>query len=211
MRGAALGAPGARPVLTIHAWLDALEGASTAPAEVNGSAITPAHLAGLLRRVGALGLQCPEDGSLGFAVHGPTGDLLATLSLEDLQQAVQRGEGATPPAATEAYTPTARQRAFVSTRDRHCRQPFCRRPAGWADLDHAVAHAEGGQTTCTNLCCLCRTHHRLKTLFRGWSFRMEPDGTLHVTTPSVSTRTTTPWAMRRRPPPPPPPDDPPAF
>src|SRR5690242_5300939 len=61
------------------------------------------------------------------------------------------------------------------------------------------------------------THHRVKTLFKGWSFRMEPDGTLHVTTPSGITRTTQPWAMRRRPPAPPPtdgpppPDDPPPF
>ena len=79
--------------------------------------------------------------------------------------------------------------------------PFCGRSAGWADHDHVVAHAHGGQTTCTNLCCLCRTHHRLKTLFRGWLFAMDPDGTLHVTTPSGITRTTLPWAMRHRPPP----------
>jgi hypothetical protein len=58
---------------------------------------------------------------------------------------------------------------------------------------------------------LCRHHHRLKTFAKGWLFRMEPDGTLHVTTPSGITRTTEPWAMRRRPPPPPPPDDPPPF
>ncbi|MGY1603668.1 hypothetical protein [Geodermatophilus sp. SYSU D00815] len=32
--------------------------------------------------------------------------------------------------------------------------------------------------------CLCRTHHRLGTLFDGWAFVKEPDGTLHVTTPS---------------------------
>jgi hypothetical protein len=58
---------------------------------------------------------------------------------------------------------------------------------------------------------LCRTHHRLKTLFRGWLFAMEPDGTLHVTTPSGITRTTAQWAKRRRPPPPPPEPDPPPF
>jgi hypothetical protein len=49
-------------------------------------------------------------------------------------------------------------------------------------------------------------------LAKGWLFRMEDDGTLHVTTRSGITRTTKPWAMRRPPPPdPPPPDDAPPF
>src|SRR6185312_11920450 len=179
--------------------------------EVNGYAITPAHLAELLRRIGALGLTTPTDGSLTFAVTDGDGALLATLSLADLQKAVKRGEGATPPAGTDGYTPTAEQREYVDTRDRTCRMPFCGRSAGWADHDHVVAHSHGGTTTCTNLCCLCRRHHRLKTLFRGWLFAMEPDGTVHVTTPSGITRTTKPWAMRRRPPPRPPEPDPPPF
>jgi hypothetical protein len=207
-RGAALGARGARAELTIVAALAALEGSSSRPGEVNGWAITPAQLAELLRRIGALGLTTPADGSLTFALTDTDGALLATLSLADLEKAVRRGEGADPPAPTAAYPPTRRQRAFIGTRDRTCRMPCCGRSAGWAD--HVVAHAHGGPTTCTNLCCLCRTHHRLKTLFRGWLFAMDPDGTLHVTTPTGITRTTEPWAMRRPPPPSPPPEpDPP--
>jgi hypothetical protein len=91
--------------------------------------------------------------------------------------------------------------------------PFCGQRTGWADHDHVVAHSCGGATTCINLCCLCRTHHRLKTFAKGWIFVMEPDGTLHVTTPSGITRTTRPWALRKRSPPPPePPEpDPPPF
>jgi hypothetical protein len=205
VRGAAIGAPGARANLTIHAWLDALEGTSSAPADVNGFAITPAHLRDLLRRVGAIGLQAPADGSLTFALTDEHGTLLATLSLADLQQAVRNGEGANAPAATDRYTPTSEQREFIRTRDRTCRAPFCGDRVGWADHDHVNPHACGGETTCTNLCCLCRMHHRLKTLFRGWLFAMEDDGTLHVTTPSGVTRTTKPWALRRRPPPPEPP------
>jgi hypothetical protein len=212
IRGAAIGARGARTSLTITAALESLEGASGRPGEVNGHAITPAQLADLLRRVGALGLTTPEDGSLTFALTDADGRILATLSPAELQQAVRRGEGANPPAPTDGYAPTRRQRELVNTRDRGCRFPFCANPAGWADHDHVAAHAEGGQTCCTNLCCLCRHHHRLKTLARGWLFRMEDDGTLHVTTPSGITRTTKPWAMRRPPPPdPPPPDDAPPF
>ncbi|WP_439957974.1 hypothetical protein [Modestobacter italicus] len=47
-----------------------------------------------------------------------------------------------------------------------------------------------------NLCCLCRRHHRLKTHAPGWRYRMSPDGTLHVTTPSGVTRTTRPPGLR---------------
>ena len=72
----------------------------------------------------------------------------------------------------------------MTTRDRTCRMPNCGQRVGWADLDHVIAHACGGATSCTNLCCLCRTDHRLKTFARGWRFVMDPDGTLHVTTPS---------------------------
>jgi hypothetical protein len=211
VRGAAIGARGARTELTIFAALEALEGTSTEPAEVNGYAITPAHLAELLRRIGAIGLQSPDDGALTFAVTDGEGRIIATLSLDQLQRRVMRGQGIDSPAPTDRYRPTAEQRELVTTRDRGCRWPYCRGRVGWADHDHVVSHAEGGETTCTNLCCLWRHHHRLKTLAKGWLFRMEEDGTLHVTTPSGITRTTKPWALRRRPPPPPPEPDPPPF
>jgi hypothetical protein len=96
------------------------------------------------------------------------------------------------PAATDAYQPTDPQRTFVRTRDRRCRFPNCGQRVGWADLDHVVPHDCGGETACENLCCLCRSHHRLKTFAAGWRFQMDDDGTLHVTTPSGITRTTRP-------------------
>ncbi|WP_040339596.1 HNH endonuclease signature motif containing protein [Candidatus Blastococcus massiliensis] len=110
------------------------------------------------------------------------------------------------PADTDAYEPRAAQRRFVTTRDRRCRIPNCGQRVGMADLDHVVAHAAGGKTSCVNLCCTCRSHHRLKTFARGWSFRMDPDGTLHVTSPSGITRTTRPPGLRLRDPERPPPD-----
>ncbi|MGY1840015.1 MULTISPECIES: HNH endonuclease, partial [unclassified Modestobacter] len=111
-----------------------------------------------------------------------------------------------PPPATERYEPTARQRAFVATRDRRCRFPNCGQRVGWADLDHVIPHSRGGETDCANLCCLCRSHHRLKTHAPGWRFEMDPDGTLHVTTPSGVTRTTRPPGLRPSPPEPSPPE-----
>jgi hypothetical protein len=91
--------------------------------------------------------------------------------------------------------------------------PNCGQRVGWADHDHVVAHSVGGRTSCTNLCCLCRSDHRLKTFARRWWFRMDPDGTLHVTSPSGVTRVSRPPGLRP-PEPPPPPDpaaDPPPF
>jgi hypothetical protein len=223
------GLPPVHANVTITAALDALEGGSTAPGEVNGLPITAAHVRELLTRVGALGLTAPDGGSLGFAITGPDGDLLATLTPAELARLAQRScpqhpNGSCtcpvlgPPPPTEAYEPTARQRAFVTTRDRRCRFPNCGQRVGWADLDHVVAHGCGGKTDCSNLCCLCRSHHRLKTFAPGWYFQMTPDGVLQVTTPSGVTRTTRPPGMRRPPPDDPPPqprllpaDDPPPF
>ena len=102
------------------------------------------------------------------------------------------GPGLRPPPGTGRYRPPAAQQRFVSTRDRHCRMPGCRRRAGRCDLDHVTAHADGGPTTCWNLCCLCRRHHRIKTFARGWHFDLLPDGQLLVRTPAGVTRTTAP-------------------
>jgi hypothetical protein len=127
---------------------------------------------------------------------------------------VARGDGLAPPPPTDRYTPTDAQRMFVTTRDRTCRFPHCGQRVGWADHDHVIPHAHGGQTDCANLCCLCRSHHRLKTLARGWLFQMHPDGTLAVTTPSGVTRITRPPGLRPPAPPPPPPrpaEQPPPF
>jgi hypothetical protein len=109
---------------------------------------------------------------------------------------VRRGKGLGPPAAVDRYRPSPAQERFGRTRDRTCRQPGCRNRAGWADLDHVLAHADGGATDCANLCCLCRRHHRLKTHARGWSYTMTCDGVLTVTTPSGITRVTRPPGMK---------------
>lgn len=216
--------------LTITATLDGLTGTTTEGGTVDGLVITAAHVRSLLARIGALGLQAPPGGSLAFGLTDAAGRLLATTTVAELLRAAKADcvahPGADcacpalcPPPATDRYAHTARQERFVTTRDRTCRMPNCGQRIGWTDLDHVVPHAEGGATSCTNLCCLCRSHHRLKTFARGWVFRMDADGTLHVTTPSGVTRTTRPPGLRRPPPgpapsgPPPPATDhdPPPF
>jgi Domain of unknown function (DUF222) len=230
LRPADSGLPGVTVNLAVTATLEGLEGASTGDGEVNGFTISAARLRDLLRRLGALGVSTPEGGSLTFALTDGNGRLLATVTAAELARLAKRGCPEHPadvepapgcdcpvldlPPPTDAYQPSAAQKRFVSTRDRRCRMPNCGQRAGWADLDHVVAHAQGGGTTCTNLCCACRSHHRLKTFARGWAFRMEPDGTLHVTSPSGITRTTRPPGLRPPEPAPPPEvpdDDPPPF
>jgi hypothetical protein len=121
------------------------------------------------------------------------------------------------PAAVDGYHRSAAQDRFLKTRDRTCRHPGCSQPAGRTDADHVLPYDCGGRTGCDNLCCLCRTHHRLKTFARDWRFELLPDGTLRVTTPSGITRTTRPPGLRARsgqralPAPPPPPHEAPPF
>jgi hypothetical protein len=228
LRPADTAAGGITVHLHVTAGLDSLEGSSGEGGEVNGATITAAQLRDLLRRVGALGLTAPTDGDLSFSLTDQHGRLLATLTEGELQRLAAKGCPQHPdggcacpvagmPADTDAYSPTAAQQRFLTTRDRRCLHPNCGQRAGWADHDHVLPHAQGGKTSCTNLCCLCRSHHRLKTFAPGWAFRIDPDGTLHVTSPSGVTRTSRPPGLRppapRQPPPgpEPPPDDPPPF
>ncbi len=220
-----------RPPVTAHlqviASLASLAGRSTEAGEVNGLPITAAQLRELLREFDALGLQAPDGGSVTVVLTDDDGTLRATATLDRLRRLARRGCTEHPgadcdcsvldrPAPKDGYTPGAEQQRFVRVRDRTCRFPTCGQRVGWADADHVIPHACGGATDCDNLCCLCRSHHRLKTFARGWRFRMDPDGTLHVTTPSGITRTTRPPGLRPAapepdPPPPDPDDDPPPF
>ncbi|MGY1785244.1 DUF222 domain-containing protein [Geodermatophilus sp. SYSU D00698] len=222
-----------RPPVSAHlqviATLAALTGRSSEAGAVNGLPITAAHLRELLQQLEALGVRAPEGGSVTLALVDDDGTLRATTTLDRLRRLARTGCADHPadagveqsaeasgdcdcavldrPAATDAYAPSAPLQRFVHTRDRTCRFPTCGQRVGWADTDHVVPHADGGVTDCANLCCLCRSHHRLKTFARGWRFHMSADGTLTVTTPSGVTRTTRPPGLR---PPPTEPGPPPA-
>ena len=147
-------------------------------------------------------------GTMHLALTDPvSGALRATLTRKELERLARRGCPAHPagdcgcpildrPPPVDRYRHTPAQQRFTTTRDRTCRHPGCHNSAGWADLDHVLAHADGGETACDNLCCLCRRHHRLKTHAPGWTFAMTPDGIVTVTTPSGITRVTRPPGLR---------------
>jgi hypothetical protein len=88
------------------------------------------------------------------------------------------------------YTPSRKLADFVRCRDLTCRFPGCDEPAYRCDLDHTIPYPVG-PTCASNLGCLCRKHHLLKT-FWGWLNRQLPDGTIIWTAPSGQTYTTHP-------------------
>jgi len=106
------------------------------------------------------------------------------------------------PLRSSSYEPSPQLAEQVRLRDRTCVFPWCQRPARSCDLDHIVAHADGGETSSANLACLCRLHHRMKT-HGGWNYAMvepgvflwrsprgytwlrDPTGTTDLTPPSV--------------------------
>lgn len=93
--------------------------------------------------------------------------------------------------AERGYVPSRALADFVRCRDLTCRFPGCDRAAIESDLDHTIPHSEGGDTHASNLKCLCRLHHLIKT-FWGWHDRQLPDGTVIWTSPSGRTYVTTP-------------------
>ena len=74
------------------------------------------------------------------------------------------------------YVPSAVLARFVRCRDLTCRFPGCDVPADVCDVDHTIAYPVG-PTCASNLKCLCRKHHLLKT-FCGWFDQQLPDGTV---------------------------------
>ncbi|MGZ5393916.1 MAG: HNH endonuclease signature motif containing protein [Mycobacterium sp.] len=60
------------------------------------------------------------------------------------------------------YRPSAKLDRFVRARDLTCRFPGCTMPAEFCDIDHVIPYPLGA-THPSNLACLCRKHHHLKT------------------------------------------------
>jgi Domain of unknown function (DUF222) len=97
--------------------------------------------------------------------------------------------------AQPQYRPSTALDEYVRFRDLTCRFPHCDHPATSCDVDHTVAYDDGGATHPSNLKCLCRKHHLLKTFWGGpggWRDVQRPDGSVVWTAPSGQTYTTHP-------------------
>ena len=103
----------------------------------------------------------------------------------------------TPCEQAEArYRPSTPLQRFVRCRDLTCRFPGCDAPAEVCDIDHAIPYPLG-PTHPSNLRCLCRKHHLLRTFWvgeGGWRDRQLPDGTIIWTAPTGHTYMTHPGA-----------------
>ena len=90
-------------------------------------------------------------------------------------------------------------RRLILARDRYCRTPYCGAPI--RHLDHATAHATGGESTPANGQGLCERCNQAKTA-PGWTARAIPDPLglgrhlIETTTPTGHTyRSTAPPAL----------------
>jgi hypothetical protein len=77
-------------------------------------------------------------------------------------------------AGATTYHPARHLARLVRKRDLHCRFPGCAAAARFCDLDHVIPFPVG-LTVLSNLACLCRRHHRLKT-HGHWSLSMSLAG-----------------------------------
>ncbi|KQY07268.1 hypothetical protein ASD37_14525 [Mycobacterium sp. Root135] len=92
------------------------------------------------------------------------------------------------------YRPSKKLADFVRCRDMTCRFPGCKVPATHCDVDHSVPWPYG-PTAASNLKCLCRRHHLLKTFWggqSGWRDEQLDDGTIVWTAPDGRQHITTP-------------------
>lgn len=131
--------------------------------------------------------------------------MLATSTGATLDRVDPTLGAADQPGRALDYRPGAALARTIRLRDGTCRHPGCTVAAEYCDLDHLIPfdHTDpgrGGPTREDNLLCLCRRHHRFKT-FAGWHYRMDPDGTLTITTDDAHlmlTRPAGPLAAYRR-------------
>jgi len=77
-------------------------------------------------------------------------------------------------AGAMTYQPGRHLARTVRQRDRFCRFPGCATAARFCELDHVIPFPIG-LTILTNMACLCKRHHRLKT-HGHWSLTLSPDG-----------------------------------
>jgi hypothetical protein len=78
--------------------------------------------------------------------------------------------------------PPSTRRAVVA-RDGHCVFPGCDRPRTWCQCHHLKHWANRGETKISNLCLLCRPHHR-KVHEEDWTIERKEAG--WVATPPIA-------------------------
>lgn len=91
---------------------------------------------------------------------------------------------AAPPES--GYAPSAKLADLVRCRDLTCRSPGCDEPAINCEIDHTRPYSRGGKTDASNLKCVRKRDHLLKT-FWGWQDEQLPDETVIWHSPGKQT------------------------
>src|SRR5882757_10710880 len=136
--------------------------------------------------------------------YGPvTATTARNIAANSLWQALHTDTtGAVTSVGRHRYRPSPALADLIRARDRTCRFPGCAQPAGRTDIDHTTRYPDG-PTEETNLSCLCRRHHRIKTAGEnqptGWTVTQHNHGELQWTSPTCRTYTTyAPMAAHKR-------------
>ncbi|WP_082974294.1 HNH endonuclease signature motif containing protein [Mycobacterium sp. E740] len=172
---AAQPAPASSVVVNVYADKAAVDAAQSTPEPVRRTA------------------DCRNQGTAVLSGVGGT-EVLTTPMLAAL---LRNGATLRPLAAPvehpeHGYRPSAKLARRIRARDLRCRFPGCHRRVEFCDIDHVVAHPNGA-THQSNLACLCRLHHLLKTFWIGdWSYLLRPDGAAVWTAPTGHTYVTHP-------------------
>ena len=133
------------------------------------------------------------DQTVGTAILAGT-EAIPTPLLAQLLRNGARLRPLCPPSAEHepGYRPSAKLARHIRNRDLTCRFPGCTMPAEFCDIDHVIPYPIG-PTHPSNLTCLCRKHHHLKTFWTGdWDLKLLPDGTAEWKSPTGRTYTTHP-------------------
>jgi hypothetical protein len=144
----------------------------------------------------------PEPDPPGDGIKPPAGWIVSggAVPAPLLAELIRGGAKVTPVSqpsdapAESGYRPSAALERFIRCRDLTCRFPGCDRPAEFCDIDHTVPYPLG-LTHPSNLKCVCRKHHLLKTFWtgiNGWRDQQWSDGTIVWTAPSGQTYATCP-------------------
>ncbi|OBH00464.1 HNH endonuclease signature motif containing protein [Mycobacterium sp. E3247] len=148
-------------------------------------AATPVVIHVVAERAGVRGRGSAPGSELG------ADGLISAELIAELARSARLVPLSVPAQAEPRYMPSTRLADFVRCRDLTCRAPGCDRPAADCDIDHTIPYSDGGVTHPSNLKCLCRQHHLLKT-FWGWRDEQLPDGTVIWRLPDGHRYVTTP-------------------
>lgn len=136
-------------------------------AEANDCSRTQATAALLLRNVSlrvTLNIYRASDIEDAPAFLSPAGWLNPTDTDRLLEMVDQvRDMDLAAQAKVSQYQVSESIRTFLEGRDGLCRWPGCTRPANRSQKDHQINHADGGETTASQMISLCQHHHNRKT------------------------------------------------